>query len=177
MTVLCLNWTITLIHQFHFVPFQQRILQSRCQVLWCSSSPNIFLAIMDSANNQLRDHSNLYFPYSNGGVVSIQFHCFFSIRKYGEQYRRKTSWRVLSRVSWSQHQSQSLWPITMDPENQENQSKLDANTCSYKRRAKMVIRASLEWFWFYFWLDNWRQCWECKWICESHIFRLRINWY
>jgi len=39
---------------------------------------------MDSTNNQFRDHSNLYFPYSDGGLVSIQCPLFWAPAK---QYR------------------------------------------------------------------------------------------
>ena len=93
---------------------------------------------MDSTNNQLRDHSNLYIPYSNGGVVSIQFHCFFSIRKYGEQYRQKTSWSVFSRVSAAStshnHFGQSQWTQKI---RRSNQNSMRTHVVD-KRRAKMV---------------------------------------
>lgn len=41
------------------------------------------MAIVDSTNNQFRDHSDFYFPHSDGGLVSIQ--CFFSGRSDSRQ--------------------------------------------------------------------------------------------
>ena len=36
------------------------------------------MAIMDSTNNQFRDHSDFYFPYFNGGLVSQYTMHFYS---------------------------------------------------------------------------------------------------
>lgn len=89
---------------------------------------------MDSTNNQLRDHSNLYIPYSNGSVVSIQFHCFYSIRKYGEQYRWSVFSRVLAASTSHNHFGQSQWTQKI---RRSNQNSMRTHVVD-KRRAKMV---------------------------------------